>query len=717
MSVLLPSYISCPKGIEPLLLDELLRLGDFILTKQHIGGLYGQASIQILYRICLCSRLANRVLLQLDNRKLGDKIGLRNWLQNIDWSAHMSVEQSLHIRFFGELPDIQHTQYGAQFAKDAIVDYFRDRCGKRPNVDREQPDLRFQINIDKQQATLYLDLSGDSLHQRGYRQGLTAAPLKENLAAALLIRAQWPQIAGQGGTLIDPLCGSGTLLTEAALMAANFAPGLLRKRFGFERWQQHDAELWQAETENARAQISATIPPILGYDEDARALGIARQHIERLGLAGNEPRVYKKSLGEWSRPNHIDIKPGLLIANPPYGERIGDKSYLAGLYKLLGEKWINECPDWQAALFTSDPQLAQATRTYWGKSYVFYNGALPCRLYLLDLSRGLKQGRIAENVAPTETDDIDINAFINRLQKNRRRLNSWIRQNRIECYRLYFADLPEFAVAIDLYNDWAVVQEYQAPKQIDPDLAARRLQAVLRALPAALQLAPEQIVFKQRQKQKGHTQYEKFEPQQKFLHINEGRVKLLVDLHSYLDTGLFLDHRTIRLHLAEICRGKRMLNLFCYTAAATVHAAAGGAGETISIDMSKTYIDWAKRNFALNKIDILKHKLIQADVLEWLSTQTALFDVVFLDPPTFSNSKRMQETLDIQRDHVNLIDSAMRCVDKKGLLIFSCNFRKFRLDTEVHNRYQVKDITDWSIPQDFKRPGKIHHCFEIRHSG
>ncbi|MBN1379082.1 MAG: bifunctional 23S rRNA (guanine(2069)-N(7))-methyltransferase RlmK/23S rRNA (guanine(2445)-N(2))-methyltransferase RlmL [Gammaproteobacteria bacterium] len=714
MSNLLQNYISCPKGIESLLLDELLALGEYSLLKQHIGGLYGNASLQTLYRICLCSRLANRVLLQLDSRKIENKECLRDWLLNVDWSKHMSVEQSLHIRFFGELPDIQHTQYGAQFAKDAIVDYFRARGDQRPSVDREQPDLRFQINIDKQQAGLYLDLSGESLHQRGYRQGVTTAPLKENLAAALLIRAQWPQIAQQGGALVDPLCGSGTLITEAALIAANIAPGLFRKRFGFDHWRQHKTDLWQIEIENARSRISRSIPPIIGYDEDARALGIARQHIGTLALGESEPRVYKKSLQEWKKPSHIDLKPGLLITNPPYGERIGDKDKLADFYKLLGQKWINECPDWHAALFTADPQLAKATRMYWSKSYVLYNGALKCQLYLLEPARGLKQDLSEEMIAQKKLDGIDIQSFTNRLRKNQQRLGGWLKQNNIECYRLYFADIPEFAVAIDIYRDWAVVQEYQAPKNIDPEKATQRLQALLLSLPSTLSLKTDHIVFKQRRRQKGKTQYEKLEQRQEFLQVNEGNVRLLVDLHSYLDTGLFLDHRPIRLQLAKICSGKRMLNLFCYTAAATVHAAGGGARETVSIDMSKTYIDWAKRNFALNKMDILKHKLIQADVLDWLENQTEQFDVVLLDPPTFSNSKRMQETLDIQRDHIELINSTMRCVDNKGVLLFSCNFKKFRLDPEICSRYRVNDITDWSIPRDFDRLGKIHYCYEIR---
>ncbi len=708
------AFISCPKGIEPLLLDELKTLGEFSFSKQHIGGLTGTANIPTLYRICLWSRLSNRVLLLLADHKVRNKTDLREWLLSVPWSTHMSTEHSFMIRFFGELPGIQHTQYGAQFTKDAIVDFFRDRHGTRPTVNREQPDVRFQINIDKQHARLYLDLSGNSLHQRGYRRGIGAAPLKENLAAALLLRAQWPKIAARGGALIDPLCGSGTLLTEAALMAANIAPGLYRTNFGFTRWLQHEPNAWQDELEKAQTVIRNAIPPILGYDMDARALGVARQHIANLKLDHNNPRVYKKLLADWKLPSHIDLKPGLLITNPPYGERISNKSILLDLYKTLGEKCVKEMPDWQAAIFTADPQLAKATRTYWSKSFTFYNGNIKCQLYLIEPERGLKPD-LSEKLI-TQNSAIDITPFTNRLQKNRKRLAGWLKQNNIECYRLYFSDIPEFSVAIDMYRDWAVVQEYQAPKTIDPATAANRLQAILQALPSTLKLDPTNIIFKQRRQQKGKAQYEKLNQPAEYIQIREGKTKLLVELNNYLDTGLFLDHRPLRTHLAKISQGKSLLNLFCYTAAASVHAAIGGASKTVSIDLSKTYINWAKKNFELNKLNTQKHKLVQADILTWLNQQQESFDIIFLDPPTFSNSKRMLDTLDIQRDHSTLIKAAMRCLQKTGLLLFSCNYRKFKLDKDIISNLQVKNITDWSIPRDFRRPGKIHHCFEIRHA-
>lgn len=705
------AFIACPKGVETLLADELAALGGFRVLKHRTGGLYGRAALETLYRICLWSRLANRVLLELDRRPVTDRAALRDWLLAIDWPAHMTADQSLHIRFFGALPDIQHTRYGAQFVKDAICDCFRERTGRRPAVDRDRPDLRFQVNIESRESALYLDLSGESLHRRGYRTGLTAAPLKENLAAALLIRARWPDIAAAGGPLIDPLCGSATLLTEAALMAGDIAPGLLREHFGFSQWRQHEADLWQSLVGEARARRDAgQCPPILGFDDDPRALGVARQHIGRLNLGEHAPRVERRPLSAWRRPPDLPAVPGLLISNPPYGERLAGAD-LEALYALMGRQWVNECPDWHAAFITADARLAKATRLYWSRRYKFFNGALECNLYIAELTRGLKD-RLP--TADEAADRVDVQPFVQRLHKNRKRLAGWLKQQAIECYRLYYADIPEFNAAVDIYGDWALVQEYRPPASVDAEKAEQRLNAMLRALPGALELPAERIVLKQRRRQKGKAQYEKHDDTPKPLQVREGAARLWVDLGPYLDTGLFLDHRPVRLKLARLCHDKTFLNLFCYTGAATVHAALGGARRSVSVDMSNTYLDWARRNFELNALDTARHERVRADVLEWLDAETGRFDVIFLDPPTFSNSKRMDDTLDIQRDHAGLIDAAMRRLADDGVLIFSTNFRRFRLDETVTGRYRVDDVTDWSIPRDFQRPGKIHHCFEIR---
>ncbi len=275
--------------------------------------------------------------------------------------------------------------------------------------------------------------------------------------------------------------------------------------------------------------------------------------------------------------------------------------------------------------------------------------------------------------------------FANRLRKNLKQLGKWAERENICCYRLYDADMPEYALAIDLYQGaarWAHVQEYAAPKSIDPDKASERLKEALSAIPGVLDIPAEQIFLKVRQRQKGSAQYERLAERGEFHEVQEDGLKLLVNFTDYLDTGLFLDHRLTRRMLRELAKDKRFLNLFGYTGTATVHAAVG-ARATTTVDMSRTYLDWARRNLALNGFEGQQHELIQADVLVWLEEEAERrYDLIFLDPPTFSTSKRMQDTLDVQRDHVALIRAAARLLSPDGTLIFSTNFRRFRLDRD-----------------------------------
>lgn len=302
--------------------------------------------------------------------------------------------------------------------------------------------------------------------------------------------------------------------------------------------------------------------------------------------------------------------------------------------------------------------------------------------------------------------------FANRLQKNLKQLGKWARREKIECYRLYDADMPEYALAVDLYRDWVHVQEYAAPKSIDPAKAQVRLLDALAALPQALGIPSERIVIKRRERQGGKRQYERQNSEGRFMEVEEGGVRLLVNLTDYLDTGLFLDHRPMRLRLQREAAGKRFLNLFCYTATATVHAARGGARSTTSVDLSKTYLDWARRNLSLNGFSD-KQKLVQSDVMEWLRADRGEYDLIFIDPPTFSNSKRMEGVFDVQRDQVELIDLAMTRLAKGGVLYFSNNFRKFELDPGLAARYQVEDISAQTLDPDFVRNPKIHRAWRI----
>ena len=720
-------FITCPKGIEGLLLDEVRVLGAES-AKETLAGVYASGTIELGYRLCLWSRLANRVLLILHRFPAGDAQGLYDGVAQIDWADHLASDGTLAVDFTGQLPGVDNTHFGALRVKDAIVDRLRTPAGVRPSVDKNSPHLRVNVHCRNGEVQLALDLSGNSLHQRGYRLQQGAAPLKENLAAAVLIRANWPALAAQGAALADPMCGSGTFLVEAGLMAADVAPNLHRKHWGFSRWLQHVPAMWQRLLNEAEQRAAAGLarPPlwIRGYEADPRLLQPLRNNIQRAGLA-EWVKVYQGELATFA-PNPDRGQTGLIVCNPPYGERLGEAASLVYLYQKLGEVLRRECTGWQAAIFTGNPELGRRMGIRSHKQYSLFNGALPCKLLMMDLqperyiTGDAAAGRSEQGdpAAPAAEARLSESAqmFANRLKKNLKTLGKWARQQNISCYRLYDADMPEFAVAIDLYDGWAHVQEYAAPASVSEDKAQARLQDVLVALPQVLDIPSERVVLKQRQRQTGKQQYERMAQRGEFMTVQEGQVKLLVNLTDYLDTGLFLDHRPIRLRIASEARGKRFLNLFCYTASATVHAAVGGARRTTSVDLSRTYLDWARRNLSLNGLSDL-HQLVQADVMTWLAADRGEYDLIFIDPPTFSNSKRMDDVFDVQRDHVQLLDMAMARLAPGGVLYFSNNFRRFRLDAGLEERYRVEDISAQTLDRDFQRNARIHRTWRVERLG
>ncbi|WP_437880851.1 bifunctional 23S rRNA (guanine(2069)-N(7))-methyltransferase RlmK/23S rRNA (guanine(2445)-N(2))-methyltransferase RlmL [Pseudomonas sp. LRF_L74] len=713
--------LTCPKSLEGLLAEEAAGLG-LEEVREQTAAVRGFASMEVAYRLCLWSRLANRVLLVLRRFPVQDAESLYLGVKSVDWAEHLEATGSLAVEFSGHGSGIDNTHFGALKVKDAIVDVLRRDDGTRPSVDKLNPDIRVHLRLDRGEAVLSLDLSGHSLHQRGYRLQQGAAPLKENLAAAILIRSGWPRIAAEGGALADPMCGVGTFLVEAALMAADVAPNLRRERWGFSSWLGHVPALWkklQAEAEQRAADgLAKPALWIRGYEADPRLIQPARNNIERAGL-GNWVKIYQGELATFE-PRPDQNQRGLVVSNPPYGERLGDEASLLYLYQNLGERLRQSCLNWEAAVFTGAPELGKRMGLRSHKQYAFWNGALPCKLLLFKVlpeqfvtgeRRGADSASAAVASEPARLSEGG-QMFANRLQKNLKQLGKWARREQIECYRLYDADMPEYALAIDLYRDWVHVQEYAPPRSIDPDKAQARLLDALAAIPVALGIAQDKVVIKRRERQSGSRQYERQATQGQFMEVQEGGVRLLVNLTDYLDTGLFLDHRPLRLRIQKEAAGKRFLNLFCYTATATVHAAKGGARSTTSVDLSKTYLDWARRNLSLNGFSD-KQRLEQGDVMAWLADDRGEYDLIFIDPPTFSNSKRMEGVFDIQRDHVELLDLAMNRLAPGGVLYFSNNFRKFQLAEALAARYGVEEISGETLDQDFARNAKIHRAWRI----
>lgn len=711
------AFASCPKDMELLLAEELSQYHvDNI--KQTVAGVYFSGSEEALYRACFWTRLANRIVVPLLKFTATSWDEFYRGLRQFNWDEHFSVKDTFAFRATVHASELNNSIYAAQKAKDAVADYFREKTGERPNVELIQPDIQFHLYIERTDITLSIDLCGESLHRRGYRLEAGEAPLKENLASAILLRAKWPIIARQGGELLDPMCGSGTFLIEGALMAADIAPGLLRAYYSCFGWKKFNPDCWRGIREEAlqrRESGLLTLPRITGYDDDPAAIRITLANIERAKLTGYI-HAERRALTE-CRPRSQATK-GLFITNPPYGVRLGELASLRFTYHHLGELAKQHFVGWQLSVFTGNTELASSLRLARDKAYHFYNGDIKCQLLNFTLHEA-RSDIIKISVKPLLTDLEPLFTkvpgscdFLNRLKKNKQQLKKWLDQTGSSCYRLYDADLPDFSMAVDIYENYCYVQEYAAPKSIDPKKAESRLLAALDILMYFLEINDSQVILKTRQKQKGLQQYEKMSDQKKILEVKEGAAKLLVNLTDYLDTGLFLDSRLIRQKIFEEACGKHFLNLFCYTGTATVFAALGKAASTTSVDLSNNYLEWAKQNLALNGLSSRQHRYIQADCLQWLEEENYKYDLILLDPPTFSNSKRMQGVLDIQKDHVDLIKACMRILKKDGQLLFVTNKQGFKLDESLTDLYFITETTKKTIPVDFKRSA-IHHSYNV----
>ncbi|EPF6729123.1 bifunctional 23S rRNA (guanine(2069)-N(7))-methyltransferase RlmK/23S rRNA (guanine(2445)-N(2))-methyltransferase RlmL [Klebsiella pneumoniae] len=694
-------FASTARGLEELLKTELEGLG---ATDCQVvqGGVHFQGDTRLLYQSLMWSRLASRIMLPLGECRVYSDLDLYLGVQAIPWTEMFNPGATFAVHFSGLNDEIRNSQYGALKVKDAIVDSFTRKNLPRPNVDRESPDLRINVWLNKETAHISLDLSGEGLHLRGYRDGTGMAPIKENLAAAIVMRSGWVP----GTPLLDPMCGSGTLLIEAAMLATDRAPGLHRGHWGFGGWAQHDDGIWKevkAEAQTrARQGLAAYESRFYGSDVDARVIERARRNARRAGI-GELIDFDVKDVAQLNNP--LPKGPyGTVITNPPYGERLESEPALIALHSLLGRIMKSQFGGWNLSVFSASPELLSCLQLRADKQFKAKNGPLDCvqKNYHLAESEGGKPAMLAED-------------FANRLRKNLKKFEKWARQEGIECYRLYDADLPEYNVAIDRYADWVVVQEYAPPKTVDAHKARQRLFDIIAATIAVLDMAPNKLVLKTRERQKGKNQYQKMAEKGDFIEVQEYNARLWVNLTDYLDTGLFLDHRIARRMLGQMSKGKDFLNLFSYTGSASVHAGLGGARSTTTVDMSRTYLEWAERNLRLNGLTGRAHRLMQADVLGWLRESTEQFDLIFIDPPTFSNSKRMEDAFDVQRDHIRLMTDLKRLLRKGGTIMFSNNKRGFRMDHDGLAALGLKaqEISQKTLSQDFARNRQIHNCWLI----
>ncbi|SUT89636.1 bifunctional 23S rRNA (guanine(2069)-N(7))-methyltransferase RlmK/23S rRNA (guanine(2445)-N(2))-methyltransferase RlmL [Actinobacillus lignieresii] len=702
-------FATAARGFEEMLKTELEQICQ-AECKVTQGGVHFTTTQRGAYQALLHSRLASRILLPLVTTKIFSDLDLYATIVGINWADIFDPRDTFFVDFNGTNREIRNTQFGAMRVKDGVVDYFERKGFARPTVDKDHADIRIHVYLDRENMVVSLDLSGDALHMRGYREDTGKAPLRETLAAAIVLRSGWQK----GTPLVDPMCGSGTLLIEAAQMQAGIAPQLHRKHWGFNAWKGHQQAVWKEVLEQAYLQQNEEIQPLFfGFDLDHRVLAKAKQNAKNAGVA---------HLIQWQQGDVAALKNpcpeqvGTVICNPPYGERLGTTPALIALYSVFGQRLKHQFSGWNASIFSGEPELLNCLRLRSHRQFKAKNGPLDC----LQKNYQISERAVAEQQADELKFEQNAQVapdFANRLTKNIKKIEKWAKQQGINAYRLYDADLPEYNLAVDRYDDHVVVQEYAAPKNIDEQKARQRLLDAVSATLYVTGVETNKLVLKVRQKQKGTNQYEKLANKGDYFYVTEYGAKLWVNLTDYLDTGLFLDHRLTRKMVGQMAKGKTFLNLFAYTGSATIHAALNGAKSTTTVDMSNTYLNWAEQNLELNNLPLRNNRLFQADCLQWLAECRERFELIFVDPPTFSNSKRMEDSWDVQRDHIKLMTQLKRILTADGIIVFSNNKRGFKMDFEglAELGLQAENISHKTLPLDFERNPQIHNCWIIRH--
>lgn len=701
--------VTSANGYESLVAKELdaLGIGHYTIGKGNVTFSGTQADG---LKVCLWSRVASKVLLKLFDFDIQQEKDIYKNARKYDWPSLFDINRTFAVDTVLASGSFKNGAYLSLVLKDAIADSFREKCGGRPDIDTDQPDIRINLYIERNHASVSLDMAGNSLHRRGYRIAHVEAPLKENAAAALLYRGGWEAVAKAGGPFVDPMCGSGTLVIEAAMMAAKIPSAFDRNYFCFKYWKKFRGDLWEALRQDALETIKANIasvPPLFGYDYSTDAVNAARKNVSKAFSMYPELlekiHIAKKELHKLSVPAEAGSKPGFIGVNPPYGERLGDTETLYQLYADMGNIFKERFDGWKGIFITSNQELALKTGLKAYKVNKIFNGPIECISAAFSINSAYREERTHELSESAQM-------FANRLAKNIKQYGKLARRQNVTSYRIYDADLPDYSAAIDFYEGkWMYLQEYAAPAYIDPVKTRRRVREMAQVL---RNYVTEDCIFvRRREKQKGSSQYTKSGQSEHLEVMQENGLKFYVNFYDYLDTGIFLDHRPVRKCIGEMSSGKRFLNLFAYTCTASVYAASGGAESTTSVDTSATYLDWGKKNFQLNDLNLEKHSFVKEDCISFLQSAKQKYDLIFIDPPTFSNSKSREDIFDVQRDHRILLILASGCLAPGGKIIFSTNFKKFQLDESLSQQFEIEDITQESIPFDFERNQKIHRCF------
>ncbi len=712
---------TCAAGLEPLVSEELSRWEAQQLDIRR-GAVSWSGGLETGYRACLWSRFSSRVILVLERFDISTSDELYEASHQFGWEDHFGEQHSFAIdcSIGGDAP-VNNSMFAALRVKDGIADRFRERSGRRPTVRLERPDIRINLHIFGQQAVLGLDLSGESLHRRGYRVEAGTAPLKESLAAAVIALSGWT-----GETmLLDPLCGSATLLIEAALIYSDSAPGLGRSYYGLLGWAGHRDKIWSRLIEEAvereEAARAKPWPELIGYDGDQTAVRSARKNIARAGL---EDRITVSRRELHRLQEKADS--GWLVCNPPYGERLSEKQSVRYLYQFLGQRLQRSFTSWQIALFTAVPDYADLLKLEITNSYRLFNGPLSCRLLcgtpLPMVDEHGENDRLQPLQLDREVQETAADDFSNRLKKNYRQLSPWAAKHRLDCFRVYDRDLPQYNVSVDVLGQCLLVREFAPPAGKDARLVDDRFQAVVRSVRTLFEAGRDQVFISRSFKQRGpgKTPIKGRQRPLKLYEVIEADGVFLVEQGGDLEAAICLDQRFIRQRIASLVGDvpdqASLLSLFDTGGAASVQAALSGAHRTTTAGLPQKQWERVRMNFARNGMALEHHRLIEGAVLPWLKQSRDSYDVIYINPRRDRYFYSRSETFSFVAEHRQLIEYAMRCLRPDGRLFFSSLLSSFQLDRDVQRRFVCDNISSAMLPADFKRQRQRFVCWQLSHA-
>ena len=733
-------------GLEAVIARELDALG-YEAAVAETGRTLFRGDYLAICRANLWLRSAGRVLLRLGEFEATDFGQLYDQTYALPWEEWIPPDGAFPVNGRSRKSQLSSVPACQKIVKKAVVDKLRAAHAVEI-LDETGPTFTLEVTMLKDRATLTLDTSGSGLHRRGYRRLVGEAPLRETLAAALLLLSYWKP----DRPLVDPFCGTGTIPIEAALIGRNIAPGLNRQ-FAAEAWPALSAGLWSEARQEARDLIRPNVGErIIGTDIDPDALKMARYHVQQAGVA-DDIHFQQRPFAELSSTREY----GCLITNPPYAQRMGHEREVQDLYASIPEVF-RRLATWSFYVLTAGADFEQILGQPADRRRKLYNSRIECTYYQFfgpkppptgdaRVSRAVQaeQPRVAgaeDAEPPPEAGEFEAprkktgarpddqrrqafgglsqkaldqaDLFRSRLVKRARHLRRWPTRQGITCYRLYDRDIPEVPLVVDRYEDCLHVAEYERPHNHTLAEHADWLDLMRRTAANTLDVELKNTFLKHRRRQRGESQYERFGDVSRTCLAFEGGLKFEVNLSDYLDTGLFLDHRITRAMVREAASGKRFLNLFGYTGSFTVYAAAGGAVETTTVDLSNTYLDWARRNMTLNRLTGDEHLLVRDDAMNFLSSQPGrpAYDLAVVDPPTFSNSKMTDGVFDVQRDHVELLRRLLELITPGGLVFFSTNFRRFKLSEEQLPGVTIRETSRQTVPPDFRNK-RIHRTWKM----